>query len=218
VVLNKADAVNVQQLMRVYGALMWSLGKVFDTPEVCRVYIGSFWDQPPRNPDTGPLLQAEMDDLLNDLRELPRSSAVRKVNELVKRLRLLRAHTYILHELRSLMPRFTGQAKKQKDLLDPTKMSEVFRTVHRKRNLPPGDFPEMKKFLTIAKELNFAEFPKADGARLRNGKLMAELDRAMVEDIPRLLEAMPGMSGAGAASFMQPPGSGSPAALDDIYR
>ena len=32
--------------MRVYGALMWSLGKVFMTPEVCKVYVGSFNDKP----------------------------------------------------------------------------------------------------------------------------------------------------------------------------
>jgi len=26
--------------MRIYGALMWSLGKVLNVPEVMRVYIG----------------------------------------------------------------------------------------------------------------------------------------------------------------------------------
>lgn len=34
VVLNKSDQVSQQQLMRVYGALMWSLSKVFRSPEV----------------------------------------------------------------------------------------------------------------------------------------------------------------------------------------
>lgn len=47
--MNKADTIDTQQLMRVYGALMWSLGKVMQTPEVCRVYIGSFWEAPLSN-------------------------------------------------------------------------------------------------------------------------------------------------------------------------
>ena len=72
VVLNKSDTISHQQLMKVYGALLWSLGKVIDTPEVTRVYIGSFWAEPLKNEDTAPLLEMEMVDLLRDLAALPR--------------------------------------------------------------------------------------------------------------------------------------------------
>ncbi|KAH7695051.1 RME1ARME-1/EHD family protein, partial [Aphelenchoides avenae] len=45
IILNKADLVEANELVRVRGALMWSLSKVIDTPEVPRVYIGSFWEK-----------------------------------------------------------------------------------------------------------------------------------------------------------------------------
>ena len=36
---------------------MWSLGKVVGTPEVCRVYLGSFWDEPLRLEENRALLE-----------------------------------------------------------------------------------------------------------------------------------------------------------------
>ena len=67
IVLNKADTVDPQALMRVYGALMWSLGKVLGTPEVCRVYIGSFWPNPLQYDANRMLFELEAKDLLQDI-------------------------------------------------------------------------------------------------------------------------------------------------------
>ena len=72
-VLNKADQIDRQKLVRVYGALLWSLGKVLQTPEVTRVYVGSFWDQPLLCNDNALLFEMEQKDLMNELHDLPRN-------------------------------------------------------------------------------------------------------------------------------------------------
>jgi hypothetical protein len=74
----------------VYGALLWSLSRVFRTPEVSRVFIGSFWNQPLKVTENEKLFKEEMRDLLDELGQLPRVSTQRKVNELIKRTKLCR--------------------------------------------------------------------------------------------------------------------------------
>ena len=83
--------------MAVYGALLWSLGKTMTSPEVARVYVGSFWQEPLQTLDNAELFEQEEKDLMKDLAILPRQSAVRKINELVKRIRKVKAlaHMYV---------------------------------------------------------------------------------------------------------------------------
>lgn len=151
VVLNKADTVETQALMRVYGALMWSLGKCLATPEVKRVYISSFWDRPIQNMENEPLFLKEREDLFRELRALPRNAAVRKINDLVKRTRYVKVHALLIGYLRGQMPALFGKESKKQELLKD--LGNVFRTVQREHHLPFG--LAWKPFSPVAAALIF---------------------------------------------------------------
>jgi GTPase SAR1 family protein len=183
VVLNKADSISNQQLMRVYGALMWSLGKVINTPEVLRVYIGSFWDQPLQNTENKALFEAESNDLLADLRSLPRNSAVRKVNEIVKRARMAKVHAYMVAHLRDQFGWF-GKESTQKKLLGS--LAAEFRKVQQQYNLPKGDFPNLRLFKEKLETYEIHKFPKLDP------ELITGMEQALATELPKLMKLLPG--------------------------
>ncbi|EGV97249.1 EH domain-containing protein 4 [Cricetulus griseus] len=156
VVLNKADQVDTQQLMRVYGALMWSLGKVINTPEVLRVYIGSFWAQPLQNTDNRRLFEAEAQDLFRDIQSLPQKAAVRKLNDLIKRARLAKVHAYIISYLKKEMPNVFGKENKKRELI--FRLPEIYVQLQREYQISAGDFPEVKAMQEQLENYDFTKF------------------------------------------------------------
>ena len=163
IVLNKADMIDSQQLMRVYGALMWSLGKVLHTPEVSRVYIGSFWDKPFQYDFFRRLFELESQDLFKDLQSLPKNAALRKLNDLIKRCRLAKVHAYIMGEISEEMPSVFGKDSKKKEIIK--NLDKIYERIQRVYSISPGDFPNINRmreilevivsFIFIFKKLNF---------------------------------------------------------------
>lgn len=180
IVLNKSDQIDTQHLMRVYGALMWSLSRVIRTPEVMRVYIGNFNEGPYRFTGLEELLDKERVNLMADLMDIPRRTTARRMNELVKRLRGLKIHIYILSSLKSKMPSMMGKEKKQKKLIEG--IADTFREVQNKYDLPVGDFPNMERFQEKLSHQKFDKFPKLDP------KIIQSIDNLLSGDLPQLLE------------------------------
>ncbi|KAL3101313.1 hypothetical protein niasHT_028069 [Heterodera trifolii] len=200
IVLNKSDMVDHQQLMRVYGALMWSLGKVFKTPEVARVYIGTFWDHPLHYDINRRLFQDEQHDLFVDLQSLPRNAVLRKLNDLIKRARLAKVHAFIIAELRKQMPSMIGKEKKKKELIH--KLDKIFEQLQKEHSISPGDFPDVNK---MRANLENADFTKFNAIKPR---LLEVVDNMLATDIARLMEQIPKeeaaimMNGEENGSFM----------------
>ena len=183
IILNKADMVDHQQLMRVYGALMWSLGKVLATPEVARVYIGSFWDQPLHFDANRKLFEAEEQDLFSDLQSLPRNAALRKLNDLIKRARLSKVHAYIISHLKKEMPSVFGKEGKKKELIN--KLPEIYEQIQREHSISPGDFPPIERMQEVLEHQDFSKF------NLLKPKLLETVDKMLAEDIARLMAQIP---------------------------
>lgn len=183
IILNKADMIDHQQLMRVYGALMWSLGKVLQTPEVARVYIGSFWDQPLRFDANRRLFEDEEQDLFRDLQSLPRNAALRKLNDLIKRARLAKVHAFIISELRKDMPSVFGKDSKKKDLIK--NIGQVYDRIQREHSISPGDFPDIKKMQEVLQHQDFSKFHSL------KPHLLEVVDTMLARDIARLMEMIP---------------------------
>ncbi|VDK39835.1 unnamed protein product [Taenia asiatica] len=193
IVLNKADMVDFQQLMRVYGALMWNLGKILGTPEVARVYIGSFWDHQLHFDTNRRLFELEQADLFQDLQSLPAYSTIRKLNDLIRRARLAKVHAYIVSELRRQMPALIGKETKKKELI--ANLPVIYENLSRMHHISIGDFPPIDKMREILATQDFKSFSSLQP------KLIAGVEKMLSVDIAKLMQMIPQEQKVGSEAF-----------------
>lgn len=69
-ILNKADSLSTQDLMRVYGALFWSMAPLINATEPPRVYVSSFWPQDYAADTSRELFMREESSVMEDLNQV----------------------------------------------------------------------------------------------------------------------------------------------------
>lgn len=204
-VLNKADQIDASNLVRVYGALLWNVGKVLKTPEVLRVYVSSFWDKEYLFKDHEKLFEEDKEAVLKELKQLPKTALLRKINNFIARVRRVRAHWAIVSQLRSFLPMsmrvFSSDTARKLWLCE--NMPDIFDEVQKLRGLGRGDMPDLEVFRSKLLSLD-----SLSGLPAWDAKDTARLDKLIETEVPNLLSGVGGVSAA-ATSVRESEASGS---------
>lgn len=114
---------------------------------------------------------------------MPKNSALRKLNDLIKRARSAKVHAYIISELKEEMPSVFGKDSKKKELIK--NLDKIYEKIHRVHGISPGDFPNIQKMRETLEQVDFKQFKPLEK------KLIDRVDNMMSTDITQLMQMLP---------------------------
>eukprot|EP00940_MAST-03C_sp_MAST-3C-sp2_P000974 g974.t1 len=190
-VLNKADSLPSGSLFRVYGSMMWALGKAMERPEALQVFVASLHSKPLVCEDAQkPFIVAQMQQLLADLHDdLPRDAALRRLGDLARRAAEVRTHVLLVGYLKEQMPLVFGKEKARSELI--RNLATVFKNVSSQYDIAPSDMPELSTFRSwVSSHADWrADFRKPRPALLE--KMTSDIDKVL----PALMRKLGATSG-----------------------
>eukprot|EP01101_Sappina_pedata_P007057 TRINITY_DN3661_c0_g1_i1.p1 TRINITY_DN3661_c0_g1~~TRINITY_DN3661_c0_g1_i1.p1 ORF type:complete len:170 (-),score=10.20 TRINITY_DN3661_c0_g1_i1:61-570(-) len=169
---------------------MWSLRGVINTPEVPRVYVGSFWEKPLANQELEEMFLADRSALSSEMEFVAKNSFMTRVDEFIRRIRKLRVHMHLIGHFKSLLPSYFGRESKKNEIIN--NLEDEFLTLQVKYNLPSRDFPPTGLFRSQLRQVNFDLFNELDET------MVHALDQVLDHYIPHLLSRFPGLESASA--------------------
>ncbi|XP_048188236.1 sarcalumenin isoform X2 [Perognathus longimembris pacificus] len=195
IILNKADNLATQMLMRVYGALFWSLAPLINVTEPPRVYVSSFWPQDYK-PDTHrELFLKEEISLLEDLNQVIENRLENKIAFIRQHAIRVRIHALLvdryLQTYRDKMTFFSDGELVFKDIVEDPDKFYIFKTILAKTNVSKFDLPNReayKDFFGINPISNFKLLSQQ--CSYMGGCFLEKIERAITQELPSLLGSL----------------------------
>ncbi|XP_005653093.1 sarcalumenin isoform X4 [Sus scrofa] len=195
IILNKADNLATQMLMRVYGALFWSLAPLINVTEPPRVYVSSFWPYDYK-PDTHrDLFLREEISLLEDLNQVIENRLENKIAFIRQHAIRVRIHALLvdryLQTYKDKMTFFSDGELVFKDIVEDPDKFYIFKTILAKTNVSKFDLPNReayKDFFGINPISGFKLLSQQ--CSYMGGCFLEKIERAITQDLPGLLGSL----------------------------
>ncbi|XP_034044775.1 sarcalumenin-like isoform X2 [Thalassophryne amazonica] len=191
-ILNKADSVSTQDLMRVYGALFWSMAPLINLTEPPRVYVSSFWPQD-YAPDTSrELFMKEEISLLEDLNQVIENQMENKIAFIRQHGIRVRIHSLLVDRYLQTYYDKLGWFGDSNEVFhnivtDPDKYF-IFKSILAKTNISKFDLPckeAYEDFFGVNPVTSFKLL--SHHCSWTGGCLLDKLEKAISHELPTLL-------------------------------
>ncbi|XP_074866456.1 sarcalumenin isoform X2 [Carettochelys insculpta] len=192
IILNKADSLATQELMRVYGALFWSLAPLINVTEPPRVYVSSFWPLEYHPETHKDLFLKEEISLLEDLNQVIENRLENKIAFIRQHAIRVRIHALLvdryLQTYKDKMTFFSDGELVFKDIVEDPDKFYIFKSILAKTNVSKFDLPNReayKDFFGINPISSFKLL--AQQCSYMGGCYLDKIERAITHELPDLL-------------------------------
>ncbi|XP_026871213.2 sarcalumenin-like isoform X1 [Electrophorus electricus] len=194
-ILNKADSLATQELMRVYGALFWNMAPLINVTEPPRVYVSSFWPQDYTADANRQLFKKEEISLLEDLNQVIENQLENKIAFIRQHAIRVRVHALLvdryLQTYHERLGWFGDPDEVFHDIVADPDRFYIFKSVLAKTNVSKFDLPEpeaYRDFFGVNPPGGFK--PLASHCGWSHGCLLERVERAITEELPTLLASL----------------------------
>ncbi|XP_040212507.1 sarcalumenin isoform X5 [Rana temporaria] len=195
IILNKADNLATQELMRVYGALFWSLAPLINVTEPPRVYVSSFWPEDYQPETHRELFLKEEISLLEDLTQVIENRLENKIAFIRQHAIRVRIHALLvdryLQTYKDKMTFFSDGELVFKDIIEDPDKFFIFKSILAKTNVSKFDLPNKeayKDFFGVNPITGFKLL--SNQCSYMGGCLMEKVERAITRELPDLLSSI----------------------------
>ncbi|XP_059155650.1 sarcalumenin-like isoform X2 [Physella acuta] len=193
--LNKADTVSQQELMKVYGALFWSLGPLIHSVEPPRVYVGSFWSNTRTDHPLAKLFLEEEMTLLEDLNQIIENQVENKIAYVRQHASLVRLHALTIDAFIKVYEKNKSYLFSNDELMlniieDPVKYN-VFQNLLLNNEVSKFDLPKPETYIEFFKNNPLEMFkPLSKYCSFFSACYLDTINKALNEQLPKLLNTM----------------------------
>ncbi|TRY97813.1 hypothetical protein DNTS_014951, partial [Danionella cerebrum] len=195
IILNKADSLTTQDLMRVYGALFWSMAPLINVTEPPRVYVSSFWEQDYASDTNKDLFKREEISLLEDLNQVIENQLENKIAFIRQHGIRVRIHALLvdryLQTYYEKLGWFSDPHEVFQDIVSDPDKFYIFKSILAKTNVSKFDLPEpeaYRDFFGVNPPTGFKVL--SSYCSWTGGCLIEKLENAITEELPAMLRRL----------------------------